>query len=554
MPHFQRLIVCRVPDDFDSKNDFVISPICVIGSELRHPNWLEWQFPSTQLDYDSFLKFSDLFLNQQIVPQLCRYLNTWHRTTHSTEFWRTLIMPYVLELWGAVASSWWILTFALRDWGHLPLTVLGVETTQDWTFKDMGDFSQRGSLNSDFYNWVLTALCKRMMPSNWRMENQELPIGKAEKRGYLSTHRCHAVSGFSALQNDILSAMLHIKGWIKPSRAPERSWRYQNNEALILDAAYESLQSAFKDCVTALLPLIYTDDFQSLAKKSRKKRYRPGSLRVIQTAFSSEEQIKSDLAHAIEAGEIVVGTQHGGSYGVDRHHYSSFELEIKNRWFFSWGWSDHPNVVQMASPICSTYLNRHKAISEEIVWVCAHIAPLSMGCLYSELFGSDWIAYMSGKIEFMTALEPHIWARFRYRPHPSRTNCIDDLPLLTDRFPTLRCHSDLSDSWILNPALLVLDIQSTTLNYAAAANTPFILIMPQSTQLSQSAKPIFAQMRHSNMVFDDHVAAARFINTLDISTWWQSASVQSARLAFVTRFAKTSPIVFRDWIKQLWAL
>jgi putative transferase (TIGR04331 family) len=315
----------------------------------------------------------------------------------------------------------------------------------------------------------------------------------------------------------------------------------------------------FEPFAAGVLPQTVGSHFERFCRRAQKIKYKSGGLRVMGTAFYDHEQIKFYLAFAQEAGEIIIGSQHGGSYGIDRFHFSSFELEIKHKLFLSWGWesqdSVQKNVLPLSSPLCSRYAEKHRFKNDSVILVSTHIWPLGLGLYYSELIGSDWLDYVRRKIELISTFSPSLRDRFFYRAHPHKRASLSELPTLKKEFPDLKlCEGPLKNH-LLSTSLLILDNPSTTLNFAAAANTPFVLVLHPKTAFCSEAEPFFRDFEKAGMLFSSPKSAAEHINRLgDIPSWWHSSEVQSARKRWCEKYARTNPQVFFEWAKTLWNL
>ncbi|MGE4170565.1 MAG: hypothetical protein AB7F28_07595 [Candidatus Margulisiibacteriota bacterium] len=545
-----------------------MSGISLIGQETRFPHWHRFSFETVAHSQDALLAFTNDFLNTAILKQLADHLNTLHGVSHGIPYWRTLAMPYILELWGIVAGCFLTLAPALSN--PKTATVETLATSGPWNFVDMIDFNLRGLKNPAFYHWILSQLCQDCAPSTWTLSPTITLFPEApdcvESMPNPDPRRFQGVHGFSEPQRDALSWMLRFKACFKKTKLPktEPGAPYASTKPIFADHALETLftttvcQSYWR-LLLETLPQTLTTHYGLLQTKAKKQRYRTGGLRVSRTSFYQHEQIKFYMANALEAGEVLLGSQHGGSYGIDLHHYGSYELEIKNRWFITWGWDSQngikDNLIPLPSPELSRCFNQHNPTSDAIVMVGNVIHPLGVGCLYSEHFGPTWPHYLADKHLFLEGLSPDKLDLLRYRAHPDTRCRLDEWPSLSQAFPTLqRCEGDLMP-WLLSASLVVMDNASTTLNTLVAANTPFMVILNPAIQLAPEATPFFDLWHQAGIAFYNPEAAAKAINALsDIQAWWQTETVQTARLQWLDRYAKTSPTPFKTWAKCLWNL
>ena len=86
-----------------------------------------------------------------------------------------------------------------------------------------------------------------------------------------------------------------------------------------------------------------------------------------------------------------------------------------------------------------------------------------------------------------------------------------------------------------------------------AANFPTIIFWnPYFSELRDSAKPYFDELREVSILHDNPKSAAIKVNEVyeDPMAWWGSPDVQMARENFCRRFAWTSPDWISDWKKE----
>jgi putative transferase (TIGR04331 family) len=564
-----RLIIGPIPSDYSPESDIVLSPHSFIGQEDKYPNWADLGYPAPQFDQGAFLRFTDTFLNGDLFLEIMSYLNEKHGVAYESPFWRTLVMPFVLELWGVMSSCFLTLIPAFEQYQADYLRVDLIDIVGDWDFVDMIDFNLRGLKSPLFTYWLFSQICQMVSPDKWRCHVTMLSIDRPAHLESVSDNtnrRFHGVEGFREIQRDLLSWVLTLKSFVKKTKPPIETFPYyaasENNvfHSLYWCGIFESKFTAlFREVLFANLPKTVTVNFGHFQKRALKQRYHRGAMRVIRTSYYYHEQIKFYMAYALSAGEIVVGSQHGGSYGIDRYHYSSFELEIKNRWFVTWGWGSQEgvslNLLAMSSPICSRYWNQYKQTSSAIVFVSTQVCPLSLGCLYSELFGQGWIDYVQRKYRFLQALSSDKKDRLLYRPHPGQQGALNEIPGLKVVCPSLQLCTGNFKPWMMGAALLVMDNMSTTLNFIVPANVPFILFLSPDMVLSREASVVFDSFRDAGILYDTPEHAAEFINNLsDISLWWATPTVQNARQSWMHVYARPEKHVFWNWVKALWRL
>ncbi len=568
VPPIKQLILGPIPDQYHPELDVVVSFHSFVNLEKIYPTWHTLPILTVRYDQRALLAFTDQFLEDIVMPNIAAHLNQLHGVTRSALFWRVLVMPYVLELWGMMISAL-LLLIPVID-AHPEEKIHGELLTIDgnWDFVDIIDFNLRGLKNPTFVYWLLSQLCIQFAPKQWHLSEHPTAVDRptfTESAPHSDTRRFQGVEGFSEPQRDLFSWMLRLKSFIKPTAHPISGRRQSPylNDAPIFDsekwelALRTVLPTFFNDILFRNLPLTVTRNFKVFDQKARQLKYRKNALRVIRTSYYHHEEVKYYMAHALNAGEVILGSQHGGTYGITQYHFTSSMLEIRDRWFVSWGWQNQEgiseNIIPMASPELSKIHNRHLKKSEDIVWIATHMCAIRLGSLYSEYLGWDWVHHINDKFRFLRTLDPTLHQRLLYRPHPDTQGCINEIPSLHREYPSLKISSGGIQETVLGAALLIFDNTSTTLNFVIAANTPFILIIPNENRFSRESIPVFDQLVAAGIAFFSPELAAQAINTMpNIAEWWASSTVQKARCAWMNAYARTSPTPFWDWARMLW--
>lgn len=564
------LVLGPIPSDISPENLHILSPYSFIGKEKTHPNWHQHSYTHPDFNPSTFSQFSAYYLNEELLPKLCTHLNKIHQTNHTPLFWRMILMPFLVEFWGLFSTCSLTLCTALDTLGNTPVNTEILSKENKWVFNDMTDFGKKGLMNPTFIYWILSRLTHSFRIQTWTTHDipYEVPTHPPRKTAKPDSRsrRAHLIPGFSTAQLTFLSLLLTIKTKLKPTKMRPRPIKITANpntpisENLQINTHFKThCMPEFEELVLQLLPLAYTTHFQTFQKKAETLTYLPNALRLISTAFCAKEQIKYYMANAIESGEIIIGAQHGGSYGIDRIHLTSQECEINHKLFISWGWQSQnntsQNIIPLASPLCSKYAEKHQKKNSDIVLVSTHIWPLGLNALFSEFIGSDWTNYVKTKCQFIASLTPETLTKFKYRPHPHALGSLSDIPVISQEFPSLSLSKGSFENVLLQASLLVLDHTSTTLNLAVAANTPFIILLPNAITFCPEAATLFQEFEKVGILYRSPTDAAEKINTCpNIQAWWQSTEVQAARKTWMHTYARTHKTPFLEWTKALWNL
>jgi putative transferase (TIGR04331 family) len=254
------------------------------------------------------------------------------------------------------------------------------------------------------------------------------------------------------------------------------------------------------------------------------------------------------LAHAVAAGERIVGVQHGGVYGTAALAAYAPDLEYCYDRFVTWGWTSHATYdgrfLPLPSPMLSGFAKRRRPAGRDLILVGTVMPRLNPRLDYS----ANPLDYRRWKLRFVSGLTSAVRADLRYRPDQSDYS-IADADWLRRYFGDLSIvQGDLQQA-MSSCRLVILDHPGTALAEALAANIPTVCFWnKEQWLLSPTAQLLFDQLRHTRILFDQPEAAATQINAVfpNIESWWQMPERQRARAEWCRSFAR----VDRHWLAQ----
>jgi putative transferase (TIGR04331 family) len=550
-----------VDERFDPERDIVLGPHCFIGREDLCPEWQSLAF------VDAFESKAQVYevqkdllrLVNHLIPNLAERLNRQHDAAYSVDFWRILVLPWLLELSQAAWTEYTLFQRLIERYGDEPVRISCFRQAPPWRFSDVASFAFALMGGARFNLWFDSVILATLAPASWQLHEVNTPAGAdptpLPRRPISVLRSLKHHLGYSDILGTRIGGLLLA---VFANLLPKRPFRYtihpQDDFApeTVFPKAFLDLMSYLID---ATMPESYGAAFPELIAQAQRYRYRPGRLRIGTIDLWNDDE-KAIAASAKEAGERLIIAQHGGGYATTKWHVHTTEYEYLNGTFITWGWSDYDDhnghFVGLPSPSLSKFADRHRQRDDRMIMVGDPIR-LRMRRLNSGPMGSGWLNYCRQTQHFLSALPASIRNSTVFRPymgtgtdfvHAYVSGPFPEIPILESGF-----HDAL-----LNCKLLVLRGPGTTLNMAMAANVPTVLVYEHDLwPLCRTAEPFFHGLQDNGILFHDLDDAARHIEAHwnDIDGWWQSDGVQTARRRWASHFARTDRFWWWHWAVAL---
>lgn len=573
-----RLILSRAPADFDPARDRAIGPWCFVGVEDAHPGWERLPFHDAYREDDELAQDSRRIsaLAEALCRERCDTMNQRHGTDYSYAYWRIHLLPWILLLLQAFWKRYRHVETFVRHHGREPLVATLPEAPRSWAVRDVLDLHLRLLSQDAFNTWMTARFLVLLRPEAWQLVSPipssssnhgtaqpeaPKPLTAADKfrnllRSLLYDQRCRRVYGIR-WTSFLFSAYLTLlpKKRIPPGLFPQ----VDPSQAR---AALPPLFVEFVDSTLfAFEPATLGNDFQRYHEDAARRTVRPGKINLIGPLLTFNEAEKFLLARAVENGELIYCTQHGGS-GFQSVNINSVQIEKVQHAYLTWGWTAQSDFVgrfvSLPSPMMSPYRDRHKRRSDSLLLVGTS-ARVHANRLESAPQPSQTIGYRQAKYRLVDALSGACRSRLVYRPHFEVEGVLSDGPDFARRYPDieiLRGNIDRLHRLLMRCSLQIVDHPGTTFVMGLVANVPTVAFWSTNTYgIVEQARPIFEDLADAKMFFDDDpTAAALHVNAViaDAPGWWASEAVQSARRRFLTAYARTSPVWWWHWAKALW--
>jgi hypothetical protein len=545
----RQLIIDRIPDDFDPDRHVPLGPWCFYGAERVYPDWDKLPFvdPFGDAEQRCAADAATRGLANEILDRMWRDLNARHSTHHSRAFWHVVLASWLLEL---VQVAW-------RLYAHLgcfierlkgePLDAPLVAATGRFRFAGSLDFTRGCRSPGAFRSWLISEIIRCVAPPQWNTRtavhiSPPAPAALAMlARRYLAVDRVYGIARwrwpFSAF----------VSVW--PKRAARPPAPSPSVTAGYFPASFLAL---VRRLVDATVPETATTAFGALHADAQKRAYHPGRLRIT-TPNPYDDQENVMLGCAIDAGERVVASQHGGTYGWGDGLSMNAETDYVHDAFITWGWTEQQDYagrfVRLPSPLLSRNLNRHRPAGNDIVFVghaMRHFNPRID-------FTPCPLRYRRQKRRFVDHLEADVADHLRYRPY-NTADTIEDDAWMRQIYPRLRIVEGALEPAMFASRLVVVDHPGTMMAVALAANIPLIAFWDRGAwPLARQAKPLFAALEQAGILIRDPERAAAQVNGawLQVEQWWRDPLRQKARAAWCERYAWAERTWTLYWLREL---
>jgi putative transferase (TIGR04331 family) len=517
---------------------------------------------------------------ERLLEALSVTLNQLHGTQHGKRFWRILLGPWLQFYVPMLYDRFKLLQAALSEDPQLTTIVLAME---DWIVPL--DTMEAVELNKgDAYNLQIMSSIFKLLNHDFPEKNfsvRSIPLPSRDRRSYWSRvglgcwrimsrvlGKCRSnrrtvylkTSGFPKMAR--VEFALRTFGAVQPlppasnatpGPSPDKDLRMDLAVSISPKDEFETLLSG---TVGFDIPVCYVEGFGAAAEEGL--RHHPQAPFAILSAngWYYDEGFKQWAARSSESGSLLLGVQHGGSYGHKPLQLSvRHELDVTDR-FYSWGWNWCVGAQRRPFPkSAGKFLRRKTVEADKNKKGILYISTSTPRYLYQFPLNADFFSdYLSWQSRFGKSLVPGLVPLLRVRLHR------EDLGWNIERrwkdvLPDVQIEDWSASLWesVVDSRLVVCDNAQTTYLEVLSLNQPCVLFWnPVLNGLRPEAQPYYDQLRSVGILHDAPESAASTVNAVyqDVEAWWNDSARQSARLAFCQQFAlmTTSPVL--DWVDE----
>ena len=572
----KNLITTRLKvENYNKLSDFFLGRWAVdykneyIDNDIHNYHWDDRE----QLHKD-YLKVQKIY--ESFLPILSDSLNRIHNIKKSEKYWRILIGPW-LGIWLQVLFDRWTSIVSLQDHD------CSLETTfANYENYDLSPTNTEGFIDissSDEFNHILyskiikfTGFIKYHHSENIFIKENSLP----KKNNYIRIFKiffknliCNLISIFSInnkivfidsylsfKDKSLLELSLNQFPSIYKNVVMIKSSKKNKDFRKMLDLSYEP-KSKFEEFalnhLAEMIPKNFLEDYAKTNKKIQNLSW-PKSPKVIVVAvLIHNDQTKFWVSEKVENGAKLIIEQHGGNYGMSEFGFNeSHELNISDL-YLSWGWqNDKANIKRIAHPKLKSELN--SSTNGGIYQILMSLPRYSYR-IYSVPIASQVYQYEQDQVIFSNSLNKDLQKILKVRLH-SNPRGYDQAKRFKDLAPSICLTNTKKNIYedITQNRLTICTYNATTVLECIAANIPTIMFWnPNHWELNKFSKPYFDALKKVNILHDDPVSAAKFINKNwdNIEDWWYKKETQDVLMQFKNNYALSSKNWKIGWIEAI---
>ena len=555
-----RLLIGKIPQDFDLINDIVFAPFCFIGVQDNYPDLCHYKFqtdlklsPEQKKNIDHL---STYFVLDYIKQNFQKY-NKKNGLNYSYVFWNKILFTWLVSLVQHAYERELQVKKIIKNL-NTPIQVDLVEENVEWNTCSTSDFLNLISC-VEYNEWIISRLIENFKPKNWKISYKKSNFkysNKISNKKFKNTtkyllekifKRTNKIYGVNIFNQAIFEIQLRLK---KPVKLNIKNYIHNpNKEAFGL--------SLDLDRLCCLTEPSFLRNIKKLADNYDRKFSKGKVILGGSQYLRGNDFFKIKIGLATENGELFIGTQHGGgSYGIAANFGEISQNEYNNFSFVTWGWKNHTEYnnffKRLPSPFLLKFKDKHKFKNDEIILVGTK-AHLSNRFLVAGPSENQWIDYRNNKLElFNNISKSNLKHKFFYKPSNNTIDSLHDKLFFNKKLPKLKIiNSDFHDR-ILKCSLLIIDHPGTTLNIAMSANIPTVMFWDKEHfPHEKNAKEFLEKFEKNDMFFDCHEKLLNFLikNENNFKDWWHNSKTQNLRLSWCENYAFSTNNWKDQWLK-----
>ncbi len=520
-------------------------------------------------------------LKEEILVEISKFLNDYHKTNHSSRYWRILLGHWLHRYIATVYNRYCTLLQCLNSYKISSLTLFAEESTnlcgadsEQLIWDSQGEVWNNilfGKILSLQKNITLeidrvgldenaTDLRQNISVKGAPHLRQRKPLKKRILQYFYG--KLNAISETFSQANDafIIKSYLPKKiearlklslrqspiTWSSPRVSPSDPNREERN---LLSEKYGNMgMEGFEQCVRTLffqlLPVCYLEGYQDLLTRTKNLPW-PSSPRFIFTSssFDTDEVCKAYIAEKVESGSTYYAGQHGNNFGSYKYIYSEDECLATSDKFITWGWGNsNPKLVEGFNFIISNQKPLKNNPRGRLLLVEVHLPqPIEPWDVYP-----DYNKYQEDQFSFVEHLSGEIQQSLIVRLHHGfkMAPWFENLRW-ADRYPDIQVDQGVKNlsQWITESRLTVVSYNSTVILELLAMNVPVLCFWhSELNDIRENARPFFMKLVEAEILHFSPKAISQKTNEVwnNISEWWNSEVVQTARVLFCNHFSRRS--------------
>lgn len=522
-------------------------------------------------------RFEIEIIYEKYLSQLSLIFEAHHKCGFDDRCWRVVLGPWLFQVISVIYDRYYTIENASLVVPNLWCHVLDDEYVE--IPNDLYDL--HFLLADDYFNyWIYSRVLNYKFKNLPKVSVKREDIVKKPKIGYLvywlklilrntnilllkvfsSRTRTIGHSTYIPIAKEYLLSIstLFKYFFIFPQNRvyPIKSVDFENRRKIFrIDNKNNSFDSFLGGILPFLLPKSLLENFAYINSRSI---ILPQNCKYLVSAESwhYDEYFKFTAANHLLKGGMLVGIQHGGTYGGvhDYVPHENHELIITDN-YLTWGWirSD----MEKVKSFFAIKLTGKKEIEDfqkntKILFIGTGFPRYLINF---QLLPSKLNSYFLSQISFISSLDERIlsFTVFRLFQNDYGWNFSKRLK---EKFPLIQFDDGQVPflKSIKSYRICIIDHCSTTWLETLSLNMPTIVYgVDVISNYSSKLQPYFDLLTESNIVHYSPESAARFLIEVyeDVDKWWLSEATQTARLLVCNELSRTTNKPLYDYGKKL---
>ncbi len=541
---------------------------------------IDYHWDNRQRVFDDRRYLGELYT--RLLENLAADLNELHDTDHSLRYWRILVGPWLKNFVELLHDRWLSVEEAVGNHDISWTFVLNLKEP-DLSPSTYSDFTKL-AVREEWNHYLYSVILKRFGQVDLRRRNQ----------------RDSMVTASTTVRP---SELVRVKTWLGETLS-RFSTRFAREDGVVIFGPYLQFR---KELALHLrfrqLPLIWhlvprpdlefevvecrwtmsgyaADPFEQLVREMIPRQIPSaysGGYRGLQDAvgemplptkpkliFTSNQHLSDDLFKAwaalgVEAGAKLVVGQHGGGYGMYRHHvFENHEIEISDA-FLSWGWEDpaESRVVPVGQLLARKPSGVVHAQQNTALLVGSAIERYSYGPDSHGPTPTQFLYWFEDQFEFTEALPENIRSALLVRLDPNDFGW-DQVERWRDRCPDVPLNDSQRPGVLVDllsqTRVFIVSYNGTSFLESFAMDVPTIMFWnPDYWELNERVAPLFESLTEAGILHYSPTAAADKLSEIwdDVDSWWSSELVTVTRKRFCDSCNQSPPDLVNQIAKAL---
>ncbi len=494
-------------------------------------------------------------LYEAFLPILSEKLNNIHHVSHSNDYWRVIIGPWLSMFIQVCFDRWSCIKIAEKKYN-----IQGSYIDNRYSklaANNMSDFVNQAI--NDEWNCIISSYILEKYSEidvNISTADSNVQVPKKTTTLKILLYKLYQIffsifkrkyffinSGLPLLADFILQAKLGQIPIISKSHSVRVKTKIREREWSLNVDTMCGFEDFLKEVIPLGVPTSYVEDYKYYSNEVRTS-YWPDSPRVIWTSIShfSDDVFKIWLARMIEKKTNLIIYQHGGCYGMTRFALDvEHEYKISNTWC-SWGWSDQYQKNIRPLGLLSKYKKNNNFFNKKKVLVILTTFPRYQYLAESKIISSQFLDYLDGVSIFLGKVSENILHNTHIRAQ--------DLGYKWDELSRINsqnnyCYHQCTKKNIIKAMktskIVIITYNGTSVLQTLSMNIPTIIFWdPKFWELTDDAHRIFLQLEKNKIFHRSAESAVEFLNKVydNIDDWWLSDEVQESVDTFCSNYAK----------------